>query len=150
MLNEKAIKKVEKALGVKVQEGYNGKYYVEYDNKICSWRASQKWGAKEGVKEASGWHVRRVDDHSDLHTDYFAGYHLDNITQMIHSVKPPEPKFKLGDLVEFKDNKRQQRYGQAGAFGVVVDVSNCYYKVQIAGSTKTTSHESERDLKLVA
>ena len=69
MLNEKAIKKVEKALGVKVQGG-DGRYYASYDGYVVSWRASKSYYEAGGTLEASGWHVRREDDHSDSQTDH--------------------------------------------------------------------------------
>ena len=74
---------------------------------------------EDGPLEAHNWHARRVNDHSDPMTDYFAGSHFDNVTQLIHWVKPPEPKFKVGDLVKGKDNKRANRMGYANKLGIV-------------------------------
>lgn len=114
------IKKVEKALGVKVnrperEDGY-GKYWVHYDGRIISWTPNGSGGLDA---EATGYHVRREDDHSDLQTDYFAGYFVKNPTQMINAVKPPPPKFKVGSLIRFKDTKRAQRYNVAGRMAIV-------------------------------
>ena len=151
MLHEKVVKKVEKALGVKVQEGYNGKYYVEYEGQICSWRVSQKWGAEDGVMEASGWHVRSVNDHSDPMTDYFAGSFRDNVTQMINAVKPKEAKFPVGCLVRGKPNKRATRQGYAGKVGLVTG-SGTYVKVEWLGEEppQYSITYPERDLELVS
>ena len=63
----------------------------------------------DGPLEASNWHARRFDDHSDIMTDYFAGCHFDNVTQLINFVKPPECKFAVGQLVRGKQNKRAVR-----------------------------------------
>ena len=144
----KVIQKVEKALGVKVQQTDTGRYWAEYDGRVISWLGN---GGDTPDMDACNYHVRRVDDHSDIQTDYFAGSFRDNATQMIHAVKPPEPKFKVGDLIEFKDNKRQQRYGQVGVIGIVVEISSYgSYKIQKAGSTETSPFQSERDIKLAA
>ena len=125
MLHEKAVKKVEKALDRKVELIGNCRYGVAYDGYILSWRVERRWKVEndkikeDGPLEASNWHARRVDDHSDPMTDYFAGSYFDNVTQLIHWVKPPEPKFKVGDLVKGKDNKRANRMGYASKLGVV-------------------------------
>ena len=115
-------KKVEKALGVKVNHPPDrySHYWVEYDDRILSWSANGIGGEEA---EATGNHIRRIDDESDPHTDYFAGYFVDNPTQMIHSVKPPPPKFKVGTLVRFKNNKRSQRWGVEGKLGIVTEAT---------------------------
>ena len=71
--------------------------------------------------EAHNFHVRRIDDHSCLYSDYYAGSFRDNATQMIHSLLPPPPKFTPGQLVRGKDNKRATRQGYAGLTGLVTD-----------------------------
>ena len=151
MLHKKAVKKIEKALGVKVQEGYNGKYYVEYEGKICSWYAQQKYLAEDGVLEASGWHIRRIDDVSDPHTDYFAGSFRDNVTQMINAVKPKAAKFAVGCLVRGKGNKRATRQGYAGKVGLVTGTGQ-YLKVEWLGEEPPSYSMTypERDLELVS
>jgi hypothetical protein len=126
MLHEKAVKKVEKALGMKVELIGNCRYGVTYEGYVLSWMVSRQWKVdandkmvKDGPLEASNWHARRVDDHSDSMVDYFAGSYFDNVTQLIHWVKPPEPKFNVGDLVKGKDNKRANRQGYANKLGIV-------------------------------
>ena len=138
MLHEKAVKKVEKALGVKVELIGNCRYGCVYDGQVLSWLVQRQWKVendkivKDGPLEACNWHVRRVDDHSDPYTDYFAGSYRDNVTQLIHAVKPPEPKFKVGDLVKAKDNKRANRRGFANKIGVVKEPGQ-YMRVHWAG-----------------
>lgn len=125
MLHEKAVKKVEKALGVKVELIGNCRYGCVYDGQVLSWLVQRQWKVendkivKDGPLEACNWHIRRADDHSDPYTDYFAGSYRDNVTQLIHAVKPPEPKFNIGDLVKGKDNKRANRQGYANKLGIV-------------------------------
>ena len=126
MLHEKAVKKVEKALGMKVELIGNTRYGVTYEGYVLSWIVSRQWKVdandkivKDGPLEAHNWHARRVDDHSDSMVDYFAGSYFDNVTQLIHWVKPPEPKFNVGDLVKGKDNKRANRQGYASKLGIV-------------------------------
>tara|TARA_R110000765_G_scaffold95345_1_gene179469 strand:- start:659 stop:1144 length:486 start_codon:yes stop_codon:yes gene_type:complete len=116
------IKKVEKALGVKVSHpsGWDGKYCVSYGEHTLSWRSNSTSLHNHLESEASGYHVRRSDDHSDLQTDYFAGSYMKNASQMIHSVKPAPPKFKVGTLVRFKGNKRSKRFGVDGKLGIVM------------------------------
>lgn len=112
------INKVEKALGVKVNHpsGGHGNYWASYGEHILSWHSN---GAMGIDSDASGYHVRRTDDHSDPQTDYFAGFFADNATQMIRTVKPDPPKFKIGTLIRFKDNKRSERWGVAGKLAIV-------------------------------
>ena len=116
------IKKVEKALGVKVNrpEDGHGKYWVHYDDHIISWHSNGAGGLEA---DATSYHVRREDDHSDIQTDYFAGYYPKNATQMIHAVKPPPPKFKVGTLIRFKSSKRSDRWGVAGKLGIVTEAN---------------------------
>ena len=122
MLHEKAVKKVEKALGVKVEK-MGHRWGCVYDGQVISWLVQPSW--EDNTKlEAFNWHVRREDDHSDAMVDYFAGYHLDNVSQLIRAVKPPEAKFPIGTLVRGKDNKRANRLGYANRTAIVVDAGN--------------------------
>ena len=119
MLHKKAVKKVEKALGVKVEK-MGHRWGCVYDGQVISWLVHPNW--EDSTKlEASNWHVRRQDDHSDPMVDYFAGYHLDNVSQLIRAVKPPEPKFPVGTLVRGKANKRATRLGYANRTAIVTD-----------------------------
>ena len=85
MLHEKAVKKVEKALGIKV-ENWGTRWGCNYNGQVISWIASPNWQDPDKL-EAHNWHVRRENDHSDSMVDYFAGYHVDNVTQLIRAVK---------------------------------------------------------------
>ncbi len=119
MLHEKAVKKVEEALGIK-GEKMGRRWGCVYEGQVISWLVHPNW--EDSTKlEASNWHVRREDDHSDSMVDYFAGYHLDNVSQLIRAVKPPEAKFPVGTLVRGKDNKRATRLGYANRTALVVE-----------------------------
>ncbi len=153
MLHEKAVKKVEKALGVKIEQ-MGHRWGCVYDGYVVSWISEQGWRddgemvVQDGPAEASSWHVRREDDHSDIMTDYFAGSFFDNVTQMIRFVKPPAPKFELGALVKGKDNKRANRQGYANRVGVVTRTGR-YMGIQWAGEeTAHWSNYPERDFVL--
>ena len=106
--------------------------------------------------EAHNFHVRRVNDHSCLYSDYHAGSFRDNPTQMIHSLLPPPSKFKAGQLVIGKDNKRATRQGYAGLTGLVTDTgTGGYVFIEWMGANapkKTTYKVSypERDLILLS
>ena len=133
MLHDEAVKKVEKALGVKVELIGNTRYGCVYDGQVLSWLVQRKWRTegtkilKDGPLEAYNWHLRRVDDHSDPYTDYFAGSHRDNLTQLINAVKPPEAKYPTGTLVKGKDNKRATRQGYAGRLAIVTESGRYMY-----------------------
>ena len=140
MLHDKVVKKVEKALGVKVEK-MGHRWGCVYDGHVVSWISSPGWKrdgdrlVDNGVLEASNWHVRRVDDHTDSMVDYFAGFFMDNVTQLINYVKPPAPKFELGALVKGKDNKRANRQGYANRVGVVIRAGR-YMGIQWVGDDK--------------
>ena len=140
MLHDKVVKKVEKALGVKVEK-MGHRWGCVYDGHVVSWISSPGWKrdgdrlVDNGVLEASNWHVRRVDDHTDSMVDYFAGSFMDNVTQLINYVKPPAPKFELGALVKGKDNKRANRQGYANRVGVVIRAGR-YMGIQWVGDDK--------------
>ena len=153
------IKKVEKALGKKMIIG-DSRIWVEYDGKIISffpngYRASDiaQFGSGAAALDADAvnFHVRSVGDESDPYTDYYAGSFRDNITQLIHSVKPPEPKFPVGSLVRGKNNKRASRQGYAGKVGVVTSAGS-YSRIDWVGESSKTMYNTypERDLELVS
>ena len=155
---EKALKKIEKRLGVKPVEVYNGKYSVQVGNYVGSFLTQQdygedangKYGPIEGAKDALNWHIRRHDDHTDSMTDYFAGSFRDNCTQWLNALQPPAPKFPIGCLVRGKQNKRATRMGYAGKTGLVVDTGN-YVKVNWLGEEPSPYNNfPQRDLELVS
>ena len=146
-------------LGLEIQEGYNGKRYIEKDGYVGSWRYEDAWGdvdgkyqRLEGVQEARGFHIRRVDDVSDIQTDYFAGYFCDNAGQFCNHFCPPPAKFPVGSLVRGKQNKRAIRQGYAGLTGLVVEAGgNKYCRVDWVGAAKSQYNSyPERDLELVS
>ena len=158
---EKAIKKIEKALGVKVERPTDGRgrHYFQYGNRVGSFLTQTKWGEREdgtygpieGEWEAMNWHSRREDDHSDYQTDYFAGTYWDNCTQLIQSLKPPTSKFPVGCLVRGKQNKRAQRHGYAGKTGLVTE-SGQYMKIKWLDYETRWDYLTypERDMELVS
>ena len=149
MLHEKAVKKVEKALGVKVEQ-MGHRWGCVYDGQVISWISSPRWDNKD-VLEASNWHIRRVDDHSDSMVDYFAGSHRDNLTQLIHAVKPPEPKFPVGSLVQGKENKRAQRQGYASRLAIVTEAGQYMYLKWVSGDDdRYRISYPERDFQLAS
>ena len=113
----KAIKKIEKYLGIKVEIDDHGRCWFQYENKICSFFPNGSTDVTKG--DITCMRVRRAGDEDDPYTDYFAGYFVDNVTQLIHACKPPEPKYKPGQLVRGKQNKRAKRWGFAGKVGLV-------------------------------
>ena len=154
----KAIKKIEKYLGVEVK--HDGcRYWWHYKDEdgnveVGSFLANGHRGGMDGdamEAEACNWHRRRVDDESCLYSDYHAGSFRDNLTQLLHSMKAPPCKFSVGQLVRGKQNKRAMRWGFAGVTGLVVktrsdvcDIS--WIGVQNIGGTGL----STRDLELVS
>ena len=149
----KTIAKVEKALDIKLTRTGNGSYYGEYGGYVISFFGN---GGNNMDHEAICLKVRRVGDVDDLYSDYHAGYFVENVTQLIHSVKPPEPKYKAGVLVRGKDNKRAIRQGYAGKIGLVTEASNKYVRVRWVGETdaqikhRYNMNYPERDLELVS
>jgi hypothetical protein len=149
VLHEKAVKKVEKALGVKVEQ-MGHRWGCVYDGQVLSWISSPRWDNKD-VLEASNWHIRRIDDHSDSMVDYFAGSHRDNLTQLINAVKPPEPKFPVGSLVQGKENKRAQRQGYANRLAIVTEAGSYMYLKWVSGDDdRYRVAYPERDFQLAS
>ena len=97
-------------------------------------------------------HICRDGDVSDSMTDYFAGYHVDNITQALNAVAALPARYPVGSLVRFKDNKRNGRQKLAGKVALVMQAeSGGNYKVQYPGSQdRYDPFYSERDLERVS
>ena len=154
---ENAIKKIEKRaklvnrkVEIEKRDYHNNgqvKVYVRFEDAVSE---LSFWVNRDGSIGAP--HIRRFNDHSDLHTDYFAGYHLDNLTQALNSLAPLPPKYAVGSLVRFKDSKRNQRWKLAGKVALVMQAeSGGNYKVQYNGSAGSYDpFYSERDLELVS
>ncbi|HIL98607.1 MAG TPA: hypothetical protein EYG51_22270 [Pseudomonadales bacterium] len=123
------------------------RYCATHNGQIISWLLNGNG------PETCNYHVQGENDRSDPYTDHFAGHFVDNPTQMINAVCPPNPKFNEGDMVRFKNNKRQIRLGDAGKIGVVLNVivyNSPYYSVLIPGEGSHQMHTSQRDLELMA
>lgn len=139
METKKVIKKIENYLDVKV---VNDKHYYTFtfEDKVCRFIDSSG--------EAHSFHIRRSNDHSDLQSDYFAGYHLKNATQFLHALKRPDPKYIPGMLIRGRQNKRAARHGIAGVVGVVIDIG-LYggYDILWNGAEQISSYPYERDLE---
>ena len=148
----KAIKKIEKYLGVEVQ--YDGcRYWFQYENEVGSFLPNGHRGGMDAdamEADACNWHRRRVNDHSDMMTDYHAGSFRDNLTQLLHSMKPPPCKFKTGQLVRGKQSKRAQRWGFAGLTGMVTKEASDSVCIDWIGIDRSDSYIATRDLELVS
>ena len=148
----KAIKMIEKYLGVEVQ--YDGcRYWFQYEDEVGSFLPNGHRGGMDAdamEADACNWHRRRVNDHSDMMTDYHAGSFRDNLTQLLHSMKPPPCKFKTGQLVRGKQTKRASRWGFAGLTGMVTKESSDSVCIDWLGIDRTDTYVSVRDLELVS
>jgi hypothetical protein len=123
--------------------GYVGSFSV---NSMHGWDE----GALEG--EATLFHVRRANDHSDSQSDYFAGSFRDNIKQVCESLLSSPPRYPTGSLVRGKTNKRASRLGFAGQVGLVVRAIDGYCEIRWVGvpEPRWKLTYSERDLELVS
>ena len=108
------------------------------------------WTNRDGSISAP--HVKRAGDESDPHTDYFPGCFYDNITQALNSIAPLPPKYSVGSLVRFKDNKRNNRWKLAGKVALVIQAeAGGNYKLQYEGvNEQYNPFYSQRDIELVS
>ena len=119
MKNESFVKKLKKRIpGIEVIEDSEYRWSAVHEGTLLTWRVQPKWDNKE-VLEAAGFHTQGVDQESDPYTDYYPGTFWDNGTQAIDRLCPPPNKFKAGQLVIGKQNKRAHRYGYAGKTALV-------------------------------
>jgi len=124
MKNSKVIAKAKK-LGLTVETGHNGKYYIVHNGKVASW-----YGNQNGEGDAHLFHIKSEGQESDPYTDYYPGYFVDNPTQLFETLVPPGSKFKPGTLIRGKATKRSQRYGYVARLGLVVEEGAKQAKVQ--------------------
>mgnify|MGYP003110632953 CR=1 FL=1 len=157
MLKESAIKKIQiraKKVDRKVDiqdrdhhgNGRN-KIYVRFEG---SDQLLSFWVHGDG--EISAPHTVRDGLESDPHTDYFPGTFWDNLTQALNYIAPLAPKYSVGSLVRFKDNKRNNRWKLAGKVALITQAeAGGNYKLQYNGSAdRYNPFYSERDLELVS
>ena len=74
-----------------------------------------------------------------------------NLTQALNWFAPLPPKYRVGSLVRFKDNKRNKWYKRVGDLGIVLESSVCLtpeYRLDI-GDGRQDRFE-QRDLELVS
>ena len=97
-------------------------------------------------------HVKRASEESDPHTDYFPGCFFDNITQALNYMAPLPPKYPVGSLVRFKDNKRMNRFRLAGKVALVIQAeAGGNYKLQYEGvNEQYNPFYAQRDIELVS
>ncbi len=123
----KKIKTHFKKQGIDIDVEYNGtRWAFQHNGYVGSFLANGAMASDTDAQleaDACNFHVRRGDDHSDLQSDYFAGSFRDNATQMIESLLPKPSKFKVGELVRGKSNKRATRQGYAGKVGLVMEAT---------------------------
>ena len=119
MKNESFVNKLKKRIpGIEVVEDSEYRWSAVHEGTLLTWRVQPKWDNKE-VLEAAGFHTQGVDQESDPYTDYYPGTFWDNGTQAIDRLSPPPNKFKAGQLVIGKQNKRAKRWGYAGKTALV-------------------------------
>ena len=108
------------------------------------------WTNSDG--SISSPHVKRASEESDPHTDYFPGSFFDNITQALNYMAPLPPKYSVGSLVRFKDNKRNNRWKLAGKVALVIQAeAGGNYKLQYEGvNEQYNPFYSQRDIELVS
>ena len=125
----------------------NVKVWIQFEdsNQLLSF-----WTNRDGSISAP--HVKRAGDQSDPHTDYFPGCFYDNITQALNSIAPLPPKYPVGSLVRFKDNKRNNRWKLAGKVALVIQAEHGgNYKLQYEDSQdRYNPFYSQRDIELVS
>jgi hypothetical protein len=161
-----AIKKVKshfKKQGIDIQinspsQGGDYKWSFQHEGYVGSFSANgvHGWYPESLGAQASLFHVRAVNDHSDSYTDYHAGSFRDNITQVCESLLSTPPKFPAGSLVRGKDNKRAIRHGFSGKIGLVTKShSGGSYNVDWNGAEPSRKSYyaltySERDLERIS
>ena len=108
------------------------------------------WTNSDG--SISSPHVKRASEESDPHTDYFPGCFFDNITQALNHMSPLPPKYSVGSLVRFKDNKRNNRWKLAGKIALVIQAeAGGNYKLQYEGvNEQYNPFYAQRDIELVS
>tara|TARA_B100001778_G_C18425158_1_gene555138 strand:+ start:246 stop:719 length:474 start_codon:yes stop_codon:yes gene_type:complete len=143
-------KVVDREVSIEQNDYHNNgqvKVYIRFEdsNQLLSF-----WTNSDGT--ISSPHTVRDGLKSDPHTDYFPGTFWDNITQALNSIAPLPPKYPVGSLVRFKDNKRNNRWKLAGKVALVIQAeAGGNYKVQYDGvENRYNPFYSQRDLEVVS
>jgi len=143
-------KVVDREVSIEQNDYHNNgqvKVYIRFEdsNQLLSF-----WTNSDGT--ISSPHTVRDGLKSDPHTDYFPGTFWDNITQALNTIAPLPPKYPVGSLVRFKDNKRMNRWKLAGKVALVIQAeSGGNYKVQYDGvENRYNPFYSQRDLEVVS
>lgn len=154
----KKIKTHFKKQGIDIDVEYNGtRWSFQHNGYVGSFLANGAMASDTAAQleaDACNFHVRRGDDYSDIQSDYFAGSFRDNATQMIEALLPKPPKFKVGQLVRGKSNKRATRQGYAGRVGLVMEAApGDYIRVAWTGESQPRwgwPSLPQRDLELAS
>jgi hypothetical protein len=157
----KKIKQRAKIVGIKVdiheeKRRHDSAFNVRFENsnQVISFYSGRDYSDGDGGEDATHLiKVTRDGDVSDIHTDYFAGSFVDNITQALNWVAPLPAKYPVGSLVRFKQNKRNTRANLAGKLRLVTEAAvGGNYKLlnPITQSHLYDPYYSERDIELVS
>ena len=143
-------KVVDREVSIEQNDYHNNgqvKVYIRFEdsNQLLSF-----WTNSDGT--ISSPHTVRDGLKSDPHTDYFPGTFWDNITQALNTIAPLPPKYPVGSLVRFKDNKRNNRWKLAGKVALVIQAeAGGNYKVQYDGSEdRYNPFYAQRDLEMIS
>ena len=143
-------KVVDREVSIEQNDYHNNgqvKVYIRFEdsNQLLSF-----WTNSDGT--ISSPHTVRDGLKSDPHTDYFPGTFWDNITQALNTIAPLPPKYPVGSLVRFKDNKRNNRWKLAGKVALVIQAeAGGNYKVQYDGvENRYNPFYSQRDLEMIS
>ena len=159
------IKKIQqraKIVGLKVdiheeKRKHDSAFNVRFENsnQVISFYSGRDYSDDdEGGEDATHLiKVTRDGDVSDIHTDYFAGSFVDNITQALNWVAPLPAKYSVGSLVRFKQNKRNARANLVGKIRLVIEAATGGNYKLLNPSQQShlySPYYSERDLEFVS
>ena len=158
------INKLKKRLGTKDLDittdefGANGRReWLIHEDTVARWHVEREdYRDPESELRVSSFHTKGVGQESDPYTDYFPGTYWSNATQLIDRLVPPPNKFKAGQLVRGKDNKRAKRWGYAGKTALVTKApSGDRFELQWVGfednhASSYNNYYPTRDFDLVS
>jgi hypothetical protein len=158
----KKIKQRAKIVGLKVdiheeKRKHDSAFNIRFENsnQVISFYSGRDYSDDdEGGEDATHLiKVTRDGDVSDIHTDYFAGSFVDNITQALNWVAPLPAKYSVGSLVRFKQNKRNARANLVGKIRLVIEAATGGNYKLLNPSQQShlySPYYSERDLEFVS